>query len=175
MEPTDSFILWENQQPLRHEWVDGQIVDMVGGSANHARLILRLGARLLDHLRGTPCDVFTSEMKVVAENDVFYPDVVVTCQPPHDSDTVCLYPKLIIEVLSDSTSSYDRTTKRLAYQKIPTLEEYLLVSQEMMHMEIYRRADDWHAMHYIVGSTVDLMSVDLSMPIESIYEKVSFL
>ena len=73
------FLDWENQQATRHEWIDGRIVAMTGGSFAHARLIHQLSRRLGNHLDGTPCTVLTSDFKVQAGKNVFYPDVVVTC------------------------------------------------------------------------------------------------
>lgn len=170
--PIETFILWEDRQATRHELVNGEIRAMVGGTANHARLIVRLGAKLLTHLQGTPCEVFTSELKVQATASIFYPDAVVTCESLEGAETLCRSPKLIVEVLSDSSSSYDRTVKRQAYQGIETLEEYVLVSQETMHFEIYRRADAWRPVHYIAGSKVLLASIGLEFPIEEMYERL---
>lgn len=167
----DEFIEWENQQDTKHELLNGQIIAMTGGTFAHARLIARLVARLSNHLDKTPCAVLSSDFKVQASDDVFYPDVLVTCARQENEDLLCKEPKLIIEVLSNSTSRKDRFKKRLAYQQIESLEEYLLVSQEIRHVEIYRREEDWHAFIHISGK-VELRSVDFSLDIDDLYASI---
>ncbi|MCB1778140.1 MAG: Uma2 family endonuclease [Candidatus Competibacteraceae bacterium] len=166
-----TFIEWENQQDTRHEFLDGEIIAMTGGTVAHATLILQIGAALLNHLKGTPCRVFTSDLKVQALKNVFYPDVVVSCESQENDGVLCQHPKLIIEVLSSSTSRKDRYKKRLAYQEMESLEEYVLVSQEAKHIEVYRREDDWQASIHI-GGIVDLRSVNLPLAIDEIYAEL---
>jgi Uma2 family endonuclease len=162
------FIEWENQQDSRHELLDGEIIAMTGGTVAHAGLIVSLAARLFSHLQGTPCRVFSSDLKVQTANNVFYPDVVVSCATQENDGVLCQHPKLIIEVLSSSTFRKDRHNKRLAYQEIPSLEEYVLVSQEVRHIEVYRREDGWQvAVH--IGGSVELRSVNLVLAIDDIY------
>jgi Uma2 family endonuclease len=162
------FLEWENRQDTRHELLDGQIVAMTGGTIAHAGLIVSIAARLFNHLQGTPCRVFASDLKVQAAKDVFYPDVVVSCDPQDNTEVLCNNPKLIIEVLSNSTSRKDRHIKRLAYQQIDSLEEYVLVSQEVKHVEVYRRADDWRASIHTDGA-VELRSVDFLLSLDELY------
>jgi Uma2 family endonuclease len=97
--------------------------------------------------------------------------VVVSCDRQENDGVLCHNPKLIIEVLSNSTSRKDRFKKRLAYQQIESLEEYVLVSQEIRHVEIYRRAEDWQAFIHISG-TVELRSVDFSLDIDELYASI---
>ena len=162
------FLEWENQQDTRHELLDGQIVAMTGGTVAHASLILQLGSALLNHLRGTACRVFTSDLKVQATEDIFYPDVVVSCDPQDNNGVLCNNPKLIIEVLSNSTSRKDRYKKRLAYQQIESLEEYVLVSQEAKHIEVYRRVDGWRVSIHTDG-VIELRSVAFLLPMDDLY------
>ena len=162
------FIEWENQQDIRHELLDSQIIAMTGGTVAHAGLIVALAARLFNHLQGTPCRVFASDLKVQAANNVFYPDVVVSCASQENDGVLCQNPKLIIEVLSSSTFRKDRHNKRLAYQQIESLEEYVLVSQEARHVEVYRRADGWQASIHI-GGVVEFRSVDFMLALDEIY------
>jgi Uma2 family endonuclease len=162
------FLEWENQQDTRHELLEGEIVAMTGGTVAHASLILQLGAALLNHLRGTPCRVFTSDLKVQAAKNIFYPDVVVSCESQDNNGVLCNNPKLIIEVLSNSTTNKDRHKKRLAYQQIDSLEEYVLVSQEAKYIEIYRREDGWRVSIHTDG-VVELRSVEFSLSIDELY------
>ncbi|CDH47683.1 Uma2 family endonuclease [Candidatus Contendibacter odensensis] len=163
------FMDWENQQQTRHEWIDGRIVAMTGGTIRHVKLIARLVRSLGNHLDGTPCLVLASDAKVQAAQNVFYPDVVVSCAEQDDQDVLCKEPKLIIEVLSNSTATHDRTKKRLAYQQIESLEEYLLIAQEVQHVTIYRRAEDWQPLDIISG-TLDVRSVGWTLDLAELYQ-----
>lgn len=165
------FVEWENQQDARHELLNGQIIAMTGGTVAHAGLIVSIAARLFNHLQGTPCRVFTSDLKVQAVDHVLYPDVVVSCDRQENDGVFCYNPKLIIEVLSNSTSYEDRFKKRLAYQQIDSLEEYMLVSQEIRHVEIYRRAENWGAVVHINGA-VELRSINFSLDIDTLYASI---
>lgn len=165
------FIEWENQQGARHELLNGEVVAMTGGTVAHAGLIVSLSARLFVHLQGTPCRVFASDLKVQAAENVFYPDVVVSCDAQENDGVLCQNPKLIIEVLSSSTSRRDRHEKRLAYQRIASLEEYVLVSQEAKHVEVYRREDQWQASVFI-GGVLELQSVNFVLAIDELYSSL---
>ncbi|MDQ5907950.1 MAG: hypothetical protein QG599_41 [Pseudomonadota bacterium] len=164
----EEFIEWENQQETRHELLEGEIIAMTGGTFAHARLITHLVTRLSNHLDKTSCTVLSSDFKVLTAEEVFYPDVLVTCTRQENEDLFCTAPKLIIEVLSNSTARKDRFKKRAAYQQIESLEEYVLVSQEARHVEIYRRADDWQACIHI-GGLVELRSVGLALDMDELY------
>ncbi|NJM12327.1 MAG: Uma2 family endonuclease [Synechococcaceae cyanobacterium SM1_2_3] len=163
------FLDWENQQQSRHEWLDGRIVAMTGGTIRHVKLIARLVRGLGNHLDGTPCLVLASDAKVQAALNVFYPDVVVSCAEQDDQEVICKEPKLVIEVLSSSTATHDRTKKRLAYQQIESLEEYLLIAQEVQHVTLYRRAEGWQPLDIISG-TLDIRSVGWTLDLADLYQ-----
>lgn len=165
------FLEWENQQETRHELIDGEVVAMTGGTVAHAGLIVSMSARLFNHLQGTPCRVFTSDLKVQAAKNIFYPDVVVSCDQQDNNNVLCNNPKLVIEILSNSTSTKDRHKKRLAYQQIESLEEYVLIAQEAKCIEIFRRAEDWRVSIYTHGM-VELRSVEFMLPIDGLYEGI---
>lgn len=165
------FLEWENRQETRHELIDGEIVAMTGGTVAHAGLIVSMSARLFNHLQGTPCRVFTSDLKVRAAENIFYPDVVVSCDQQENNDVLCNNPKLIIEILSNSTSTKDRHKKRLAYQQIESLEEYMLIAQEAKCIEIFRRAENWQVSIHTHGM-VELHSVEFALSIDDLYEGI---
>ncbi|TVR64318.1 MAG: Uma2 family endonuclease [Candidatus Competibacteraceae bacterium] len=167
----EAFIEWESQQETKHELLNGLIIAMTGGTFAHARLIARLVTRLSNALDDTPCAVLSSDFKVQAVNDVFYPDVLVTCARQENEDLLCKEPKLIIEVLSNSTAHKDRFRKRQAYQQISSLEEYILVSQEIQHVEIYRRGENWQAEIHTSGK-VELRSVAVLLDIDDLYASI---
>ena len=170
----EAYLLLENDNKTgtRHEYVNGLIYAMTGASRNHNRINGRLYARLLQHLQGTPCEPYQLDMKVKVQrgNDVrfYYPDVQVSCEEETD-----LYynehPCLIVEVLSDSTQRTDRTEKRLAYQTIESLQEYVLLSQDSPYLEIYRRRSEWQRESFTGTQSVTLESVDLTLMVEELY------
>jgi Uma2 family endonuclease len=165
------FLDWENEQGAKHELIDGEIIAMTGGTFAHARLIARLVTKLSNHLDNTPCVALASDFKVQAAEDIFYPDIVVTCAQQENQDLLCKEPKLIIEVLSNSTSYKDRHKKRLAYQHVESLEEYVLIAQEAKHIEIYRRMDGWQVSIHTQG-IVELHSVEFLLPMDELYADI---
>lgn len=104
------------------------------------RIALNLASRLNDHLSSGPCEVFIAAMKVIVDPVVsYYPDVVVTRDPPDGDPYVRTQPHLIIAVVSPSTERIDRHEKACAYRRVPSLQEYVLVLQDRMQVEVYRR------------------------------------
>jgi Uma2 family endonuclease len=139
------YLTLERDSALKHEFVDGEILAMAGGSRRHNALALRVGAAV-DSSRGAGCIAFQSDqrLRVLATGKATYPDVSVVCGPiqgdPGDpsGDTIT-NPTVIVEVLSPSTEEYDRGQKWLEYQQIPSLKEYVLVSQDRPRVERFRR------------------------------------
>jgi len=170
----ESYLLMENDNKngSRHEYVNGLIYAMTGASRDHNRVIRRLMTRLDQHLHGTPCEPFQSDMKVKIQrgNDVrfYYPDVQVTCEEEIDR-YYNEHPCLIVEVLSDSTQRIDRTEKRLAYQMLERLQEYVLLSQDSPYLEIYRRRTEWQRECFAGIESVTLESVSLTFLVEELY------
>ena len=162
---------------VKSEYVNGYVFAMVGSSRRHNLLSMRLARLLGNHLEGSACHVFGSDMKVKAgsENDniFFYPDVMVSCSRGSENPYVEESPKLIIEVLSNSTEQHDRLTKLEAYTQIPTLEEYMLVSQYEFLVDVYRRSgDQWQMSRYGERDSVHLHSVDLGLSVLDIYRDI---
>ncbi|MDJ1171642.1 Uma2 family endonuclease [Roseofilum sp. BLCC_M154] len=170
----------EKLSPIRHEYIGGQIFAMSGGSEEHNRIAGNIYTRLLIHLRGSGCKTFMSDMKVnmpIARDtaDLFYyPDVMVTCDPEDREKYYKTSPCLIVEVLSPSTESLDRREKRLNYQSLPSLQEYVLVSQTEMKVEVYRRKTDgnWSLEILELDDSLELNSVGLSLTMADIYDEV---
>jgi len=162
----------ERYSPVKYEYVDGHVYAMTGTSKVHNLIVGNLAGILRNHLRGGPCQVYTSDIKVQAGTRIYYPDVVVAC-PPSDDPYVETNPFLIIEVLSDSTERIDREEKRLAYQSIAALQEYVLVSQEHREIQVSRRSDEgWIEGRYGASSQLMLVSVGLECLVEQVYEGV---
>ena len=174
------YLAGEATSPIRHEYLGGQIFAMSGGSEQHNRIAGNIYACLLTHLRGSGCKTFIADMKVsiaIAKNtaDIFYyPDVMVTCDPQDTEKYYKKHPCLIVEVLSPSTETLDRREKRLNYQNLPSLQEYVLVSQEEMKVEVYRPNDAGNWSGQILGKDdiLELKSVGLTLTMADIYDEV---
>ncbi|MBP0008155.1 MULTISPECIES: Uma2 family endonuclease [unclassified Roseofilum] len=170
----------EKISPIRHEYLGGQIFAMSGGSEAHNRIAINIVSLLNIRLRGSGCKTFMSDMKVnipIARDtaDIFYyPDVMVTCDPQDTAKYHKTRPCLIVEVLSPSTESLDRREKWINYQSLPSLQEYVLVSQTEMKVEMYRRntAGNWSLEILEEGDRLELKSVGLTFTMTDIYDEV---
>jgi Uma2 family endonuclease len=162
---------------VRHEYLGGLVYAMAGASATHNLLALTLATRLRTHLRGKGCQVFISDMKIkIAAIDTFYyPDVMVTCDPADNADYFRTSPVLIVEVASPTTVVTDRREKLLAYQRISSLREYIIVSQSEASIEVYRRDQNGRWWEATLGAddVLELESVNLHLPVKEVYEDVT--
>ncbi|PWC77711.1 Uma2 family endonuclease [Azospirillum sp. TSH64] len=174
----DEFLAWEERQDGRHEFLQGEIVAMVGGTVAHNQIAGNVYAALRGELRGSPCRVFQETMRIWADESVFYPDVFVTCAKLDDRDRLAREPILIVEVLSDSTSSYDHTTKSAAYRTLPSLTHYVLIHQRVAVVESFRRAGDGWTHELLSGrdGVLAIPALEVTLPLAAIYEdtRVSF-
>jgi Uma2 family endonuclease len=169
----DEYLEGEGHSQTKHEYVRGRVYAMVGTSRAHNTLALRLASRLLSRLDGTGCQVFISDMKVRIGDIFYYPDVVATCSKTDDNPHFSTEPVLIVEVLSPTTQASDRLDKRLAYQTLSSLKEYVLVSQEQPSVEVYRRRGEaWDLEIYAADESIRFESVDFAMSIEELYRGV---
>ena len=174
----DQYLEGELHSQVRHEYVAGRVFAMTGTSRAHNTIAINIALALRTHLRGGPCRVFMSDLKVRVEktNAFYYPDVAVTC---HINDTQPYYlthPCLVIEVLSPTTEGIDRREKLLAYQALDSLMEYVLIAQETMQVEVYRRdgTGGWWVDTYNAGNeSVHLASLGLTVPMAVVYEEVA--
>lgn len=163
----------EQNSEFKNEYYDGEIFAMSGGSQNHHLITGNTFGEIRQHLKGTPCKVFQSEMKIRVDdgNKFFYPDVVVTCEKEDDAYFLN-FPRLIIEVLSKSTRKFDQNLKRLAYQAIPTLEEYVLIEQDRVEITVFRKSDQWRPTYYYIDDEIIFTSIDLTLPVLELYQRV---
>ena len=138
------YLDWENQQPERHELFRGEVVAMVGVRRVHGMVAGNVFASLKQQLKGTPCRVFTESLKVqVADDTIFYPDVFVTCDAADlKTDYIFKSPTLVVEVLSESTQSYDLGLKFALYRRLESLQEYLVIHPDSRLVELFRRGAD---------------------------------
>jgi Uma2 family endonuclease len=169
----------ERSSELRHEYLGGMVYAMAGASDAHNTIAGNVFAELRTRLRGAGCRAFIGDMKahiVIGGRDVFYyPDVMVTCDARDTKPYFKEFPKLIIEVLSETTESTDRREKFWNYTQIESLEEYILVAQDKREVTVFRRAKNWDA--EILGAAdqqLTISSLNLQLPLNAIYEGVAF-
>lgn len=162
----------EKVSEVKHEYIDGQVYAMSGGSANHDRLSVNLLRRIGNHLENNPCQPYSADMKTKIGSKYFYPDVTVDCTPMSGDSHFTQTPVIIVEVLSKSTRRMDETIKRFAYMQIPTLQEYLLIEQDFADIEIVRRSNGWLPEHYYLGDEFTLDSIGLTLTVEQVYDRV---
>ncbi|HEX8502186.1 MAG TPA: Uma2 family endonuclease [Pyrinomonadaceae bacterium] len=174
----EEYLEGERDGEVRHEYVAGQAYAMAGASARHNRISLNIAGRLNDLLADDDeCDAFMSDMKVRVAPDLFYyPDVVVACDPPGGDPYFRAEPRIVVEVLSPSTERADRREKLAAYQSCPSVQEYALVSQDGMRVELHRRgADGWHAEVFTrPEDSCSFHSIGLTLTLADIYRNVRF-
>jgi len=172
------YLAMEQENAIRHEYRQGLVYAMAGGSDNHSRLSINLLTEINLHLRDSDCQFFSGDVKVNYADDFFYySDAFVTCDPRDQEDRyVKRYPKLIAEVLSPSTEEFDRGIKFEDYQSLDSLEEYVLISQEEMRVECHRRvapnSNQWETEIYGEGSRIFLKSIGLEVAIADLYRGV---
>lgn len=169
---TKKYLQDEINREVKHELIAGRIYAMAEASKNHERISGNIHAEFSHHLKSSPCEAFASGIKVKAGLNFFYPDVMVVCDDKTANEHYTEYPVIIIEVLSQSTYQKDRTTKRFSYLNLPSLLEYILVEQDFVDIEVLRKNDDWKSKHYFLGDNVNFESIDLSISVEDIYNRV---
>ena len=174
----EEYLEAEKDSPVRHEYIDGQIYAMAGASDRHNRIGINFTNPLDDHLVDGPCEVFIADMKVwVSETVFYYPDVVVACDGPSADPYYRAQPRLIIEVSSPATERIDRSEKLLTYKRVRSLKEYVIVSQDRVRIEVFRRGrgDRWS---WQVLTDLDeelrLESVSLTLTVRQVYRRVKF-
>jgi Uma2 family endonuclease len=158
---------------IRHEFIDGEAFAVAGASRNHQRLVGNLYTALNQHLLNKGCEPFANELKVKAADCFFYPDLLVVCDEPQGDDYYTDKPTLIVEVLSKSTRRLDKTIKLAAYKALAGLQEYVLIEQDHVEVEVLRRAQNWFAEHYFLGDSIRFDSIDLNVSVADIYHRVN--
>jgi Uma2 family endonuclease len=178
----DDYLEIERASEFRNDYVNGQIIAMSGESLSHGRIKGNVYHEIRNHLRGKPCEAFTSDMKVKVEgvSPFKYPDVVVVCGQPqmHDAKKdLLLNPLVIIEVLSPSTEAVDRGEKFDLYQAIPSLKYYVLIAQDRSSVTVMtRQSNNRWELELITDMNASLLVPDLDceIPLHEIYDRVEF-
>ena len=167
------------ESPYRYELIDGVVYDMTGSTPEHSAISSNVESLLREQLGiSGPCRVHRDQYVAIPGKPPVVPDVVLTCDLADWDKTKRLKPfkiqspLIVIEVLSPSTEKYDRIEKFARYMRCPTLEVYMLVSQDEQYIEVYRRSTGWKQERFSEGQIIILEQLDLELPVESIYEGV---
>ena len=191
----EEYIAFERKAPpdseiVRYEYLNGELIAMSGASREHNLISNNISGELRSLLKGSGCETYASDMRVSSPltSSYFYPDVVVVCEEPRFEDDVfdiLLNPTILVEVLSPSTEAYDRGEKFSHYRHLASLQEYILVSQDKVLVERYRRpqkhetvpvtAQDWiFTAFQALEDILPLTSIQCDLPLQEIYERVTF-
>ena len=173
----EGYLAIERQAEHKSEYVDGEAVAMAGASFTHNLIVANVVGSLWGRLRGTPCAVVPSDLKVQATTKLYYPDVTVVCGEPRfldDTQDVLLNPTLIVEVLSEATKNFDRGEKFMRYRHVESLRDYVLIAQNEAHVEHFRRQEEV----WVLAETRDpagrlvLGSIECDLPLGEVYDRV---
>jgi Uma2 family endonuclease len=161
---------------IRHEYVDGEVYAMAGAGEAHNLIALNIASKLREFVRGGPCRVFISDMKLHVQTwkAYYYPDIMVTCDPDDSHSHYKESPSLVVEVLSPGTESTDRREKMLAYRTLTSLREYVLIASDKRKIERYQRDehDEWQLTGVDQSAALLLESIGASLTLDDIYEDV---
>jgi Uma2 family endonuclease len=189
------YFAWEEQQGIKHEYFDGEVFAMSGGTTDHSRIATNITTLIDNHLGDGDCQIFNSDARIKiqasekadarravarrmeAHQAYVYPDASVTCdERDRQTPQFNSYPCTIVEVLSPSTEAYDRGKKFKLYQRSTSLVEYVLVSAEEIEIEVFRKNErgKWEVTNYVAGDMVELESIGLTFAIERVYRGIEF-
>jgi len=175
----EDYLAAEQHSDIRHEYIAGSVYAMAGASDRHNLISGNIYAPLHSHLRAKTCRVFMSDVKLRAqasgENIFYYPDLMVVCDSRDSDRFFKRFPKVLIEVLSETTERTDRGEKFLTYRQLDSLEEYALVGQDRMEITVFRRANGWKA--ELIARPEDVLhlgSLEFSLAMPAVYDGVEW-
>ena len=170
------YLAAEAVSDVRHEFLGGEVWAMAGGTPEHAALAASMIGELRAALRGKPCRTYSADLRIrVPETGLStYPDVAVVCGElvtAADDEHAAVNPVVLVEVLSETTEGYDRGAKAAHYRRIPSLREYVLVSQAEPRIEVQRRTDSgrWEILDARPGESIELTSLGISLDVTAVY------
>jgi Uma2 family endonuclease len=175
----DEYLAFERRSEVKHEYIDGRLVAMVGASPNHNRIQADTMTYLRPVVRQRGCEIFGSDQRVRIEalNVFTYPDIVIACGTSLFDRDALLNPTVIFKILSPSTESYDRMRKVARYRRIPTLREYVLIAQDFPFIEHYALQPNGKWLPSVAERVDEAMSLpvlECEIPLAAVYERVAF-
>jgi Uma2 family endonuclease len=176
----DDYFNQEETAEIKHEFFQGEIFSMSGGTFNHAAIGTNTVTALKIKLRGKCCQPTNSDMRIETPNGLItYPDAAVFCGEPELTENQCalLNPVVIVEVLSPSTRRYDTSEKFALYRSIPSFRDYLLIDSEKVFVQHFRKTEnnEWILHDYVdLTDTIYLGSIQETLSLSDIYESITF-
>jgi Uma2 family endonuclease len=174
----EEYLAWELTQEARHEYWDGEVVAMSGGTKKHNRVSGNAFKLLDGAIVDSECEVYINDVKVQvqANRQYFYPDVVVTCDDRDQDTQLVHFPCLIVEVLSPSTEAVDRGAKFTYYRRFTTLREYILIQPTQPIVEVFAKnaAGKWELAEYGLDDVIQLESIGCPIAVKDLYDRVKF-
>ena len=166
----EEYLAFEKTSPIRHEYVDGELLAMAGEKRRHNRIAGNLYRLLMDVAIARNCEVVFEAVKLRVQNTrIRYPDVAVSCAPGND-DYFLENPYFIAEVLSDSTANTDLETKLEEYLRLPTLQRYAIISQDVHRVIVYKRVDGRWELEILNDGAFDVPCLETSVMLKQVYE-----
>ena len=171
------YLAYEEESEIKHEYIDGEIYPMTGGTLRHATIIMNTGGELRQRLKGRDCTVISSDMRIrVSPSRYVYPDLSVVCgDPVTDDKSMTLFnPTMIVEVTSPSSVDYDRVIKRDYYETIPSIQAYLVIDQHRVLVELYMRREGGWLLHRFsdLDAEVPLAPLGCDLPLADICDGI---
>jgi len=172
----DDFLAWEAEQPEKYEFDGLQPVAMNGGTVAHATIATNLVAELGLRLRGTQGRPYASDLKLLVAGRVRYPDAFVACSPVANDATWRTDPVVVFEILSDSTAVVDQTTKNAEYRATPSIQRYIMLSQESVSAVVYERSDDQWTGTLVTNpaAVLAMPEIGIELPLAALYDGLTF-
>lgn len=183
LQASEDYLIFEREAKMRHEFLDGEIYQMAGERLSHSRVCVNLSGEVRNKLKGKSCEASSAKMKVrTTSASLFaYPDLTIVCGEPqfHDSKKdVLVDPKVIFEVLSPSTETYDRTTKFQKYRMgNENLTDYVLISQDKCFVEHFSKqaGNVWVYQSYSeISDNLPIQTIGCELNLQEIYDRVEF-
>jgi Uma2 family endonuclease len=171
----DEYLKLEESATVRHEYVGGEIFAMVGATKRHNRIVGNMYSRLWGAARGGDCRVYSESVKLrVADDVIYYPDLMVACGPEGNDPLVEDDPCLVVEVASPSTETTDRREKLAAYKRMPGLRAYLIVAQDRSWVEHHLRGEDniWYRGDLVDEGRFSVPCPETELSLAEIYERL---
>ncbi len=178
MSVEDYLALDNTSKDARYEYLDGELHMLAGGRKDHALIAANLIGILQQALRDSPCQVYTSDIRLqLSATRYVHPDTAVSCDE-HDieQEEIISHPTFVAEVLSPSTEAIDRGKKSIYYRQCKSIHEYLIIDPEEVYVELYRRErNTWRIYTYEIGDIIQLECFSLQLPVEELYRKTRIL
>lgn len=170
----EEYLRIEEASPLRHEYVSGVLYAMTGGAKQHSEIIGNIYVAIRPEARRQGCRIFPGDVKAqISADRIYYPDLIVACDPDDQDPLIARNPCLVVEILSPSTAAIDRREKASAYRTLESLRSYLIVYQDEVRIEHYYRddKDSWN-LEFVTEGAVELRCPPMQLRLDDIYDQL---